>query len=284
MDSLRLLDLHFGGRRARDRRVPGRHRRRPRALRLRPHVDPARARRPGSLRTGSTSTDIRHLLLSHIHLDHAGAAGSLVRGAPGADGLGLRGRRPAPRRPSRLERSARRLYGDAVRPALGRARPVPEENVRVAERRRARLGGVPDARPRLPPRQLLPRRDPARRRRGRRAHARLRLRAAGLARRPTSTSRLWHATADAIRAREPERLALIHFGVHEDVGRASRPPRRRARPWAERVRRRDGAGTSSSSSREADAGADVESYDQVAPLWQCWHGLKRYWDKKRESS
>ena len=28
-------------------------------------------------------TDIRHLLLSHIHLDHAGAAGALVRAHPG---------------------------------------------------------------------------------------------------------------------------------------------------------------------------------------------------------
>src|SRR5688572_33299563 len=30
--------------------------------------------------------DLRHLLLSHIHLDHAGAAGTLVREHPGLTG------------------------------------------------------------------------------------------------------------------------------------------------------------------------------------------------------
>ena len=28
----------------------------------------------------------------------------------------------------------------------------------------------------------------------------------------------------------------------------------------------------------ADAGAEADSYDRVAPLWQSWHGLKRYWE------
>ena len=28
---------------------------------------------------------------------------------------------------------------------------------------------------------------------------------------------VWHATANAIRERSPDRLALIHFGVHDDV-------------------------------------------------------------------
>ena len=40
--------------------------------------------------------DIRHLLLSHIHLDHAGAAGVLVREHPGARGACLRDRGTAP--------------------------------------------------------------------------------------------------------------------------------------------------------------------------------------------
>jgi hypothetical protein len=28
----------------------------------------------------------------------------------------------------------------------------------------------------------------------------------------------------------------------------------------------------------ADAGADAEAYDRVAPLWQSWQGMKRYWE------
>src|SRR5438067_613268 len=79
--------------------------------------------------------DIRHLLLSHIHLDHAGAAGTLVREHPGlrvhVSPIGA----PHVVDPSRLERSARRLYGDAFDVLWGALEPVPEANVRpVGER------------------------------------------------------------------------------------------------------------------------------------------------------
>ena len=75
---------------------------------------------------GLELADVRHLLLSHIHLDHAGAAGVLVRGHPhlqvhvseiGASHL---------IDPSRLERSARRLYGDSFDTLWGELVPVPE--------------------------------------------------------------------------------------------------------------------------------------------------------------
>ena len=57
--------------------------------------------------------DIRDVLLTHIHLDHAGAAGTLVREHPGlrvhVSEIGA----PHVVDPSRLDASARRLYGDA---------------------------------------------------------------------------------------------------------------------------------------------------------------------------
>ena len=34
----------------------------------------------------------------------------------------------------------------------------------------------------------------------------------------------------------------------------------------------------------ADAGADADVYDRVAPFWQSWHGLRRYWDKRAEAA
>ena len=40
------------------------------------------ALKDGLAERGFELTDLRHLLLSHIHLDHAGAAGSLVREHP----------------------------------------------------------------------------------------------------------------------------------------------------------------------------------------------------------
>jgi hypothetical protein len=33
----------------------------------------------------------------------------------------------------------------------------------------------------------------------------------------------------------------------------------------------------------ADAGADADLYDRVAPLWQSWQGMRRYWEKKRQT-
>ena len=119
--------------------------------------------------------------------------------------------------PSRLEASARRLYGDDFDRFWGELVPLPEREHQDRRRRRGRLGGVPDAGPRLAPRLLLPRRRAARGRRVRRpapAGARTSSRPR---RRPTSTSRRGTRSLDEIARREPECLALIHFGVEGDV-------------------------------------------------------------------
>src|SRR4051812_7021387 len=84
---------------------------------------------------GLSLTDVRHLLLSHIHLDHAGAAGMLVREHPGlqvhVSPIGA----PHLVDPSRLERSARRLYGEEFDRLWGELAAVPEGNVHpVVER------------------------------------------------------------------------------------------------------------------------------------------------------
>ena len=34
----------------------------------------------------------------------------------------------------------------------------------------------------------------------------------------------------------------------------------------------------------ADLGPDADHYDRVAPLWQSWQGLRRYWDKRDENT
>src|SRR3954470_9602752 len=78
-------------------------------------------------------TDIRHLLLSHIHLDHAGAAGTIVRRHPDLTVWVSPVGAPHLVDPSRLERSARRLYGDLFDPLWGELAPVPEANIRLAE-------------------------------------------------------------------------------------------------------------------------------------------------------
>src|SRR5215210_668448 len=82
---------------------------------------------------GLELTDIRHLLLSHIHLDHAGAAGVLVREHPELEVHVSEIGAPHLIDPARLETSARRLYGDEFDMLWGELVPVPEENITIVE-------------------------------------------------------------------------------------------------------------------------------------------------------
>src|ERR1041385_9498301 len=76
---------------------------------------------------GLALTDVRHLLLSHIHLDHAGAAGNLVREHPGLTVWVSEIGAPHLLDPSRLERSARRLHGGLLHAQWGEPAPLPED-------------------------------------------------------------------------------------------------------------------------------------------------------------
>src|SRR3982750_2169294 len=75
--------------------------------------------------------DLRHLLLSHIHLDHAGASGVLVREHPELQVHVSSVGAPHLVDPSRLEASARRLYGDQFDTLWGELAAVPDNNVHV---------------------------------------------------------------------------------------------------------------------------------------------------------
>src|SRR3954470_23441967 len=91
--------------------------------------------RAGLERQGLALSDVRHLLLSHVHLDHAGAAGVLVREHPGLQVHVSPVGAPHLVDPSRLEQSARRLYGDEFDSLWGELAPVPEANVRETDGR-----------------------------------------------------------------------------------------------------------------------------------------------------
>jgi len=222
--------------------------------------------------------DIRHLLLSHIHLDHAGAAGPLVRRHPDLTVWVSEIGAPHLVDPARLERSARRLYGKSFDLLWGELAPVPQENVRIATGdvlgwesfptighashhisyfRDGTLLAGDAAGVRMPGASyVLPVSPP-----------------------PDVDVEGWHATADAIRAREPERMALIHFGVHEDVDAHLDRLELELDRLAERVR--DGMEQEAFvEAARADAGVDSDLYDRVAPFWQSWQGLKRYWEKR----
>ncbi|HEX8454424.1 MAG TPA: MBL fold metallo-hydrolase [Longimicrobium sp.] len=80
---------------------------------------------------GHDPAAITHLLLTHVHLDHAGAAGELMRVAPRARlYVHPRGARHLAD-PSRLLTSAARIYGDRMEVLWGMMLPVPEPRMTV---------------------------------------------------------------------------------------------------------------------------------------------------------
>jgi glyoxylase-like metal-dependent hydrolase (beta-lactamase superfamily II) len=77
--------------------------------------------------------DVHALLLTHIHLDHAGATGSIVERAPHLK-VYVHGRgAPHMIRPERLLNSARRIYGDEMDTLWGEFLPVPEDAVQTLD-------------------------------------------------------------------------------------------------------------------------------------------------------
>ena len=231
--------------------------------------------------------ELRHLLLTHIHLDHAGAAGSLVRENPGllvhVSEVGA----PHLVDPSRLERSARRLYGDDFDRLWGPLVPVPEESIRVVGDRVLDLEVFPTpghashhvsyltadgacctgdaAGVRIPPGSYV----------------------APVAPPPDIDVEAWERTLDAIAERRPERLLLAHFGVAEDPEFHLLELRAALRTWAERAR--EGSEEEFVTAAEADvrAAADratAELFEQAGPFWQSYAGLRRYWEKKAEAA
>jgi glyoxylase-like metal-dependent hydrolase (beta-lactamase superfamily II) len=232
---------------------------------------------------GLALQDVDHLLLSHIHFDHAGAAGTLVREHPAlrvhVSEIGA----PHIVDPTRLERSARRLYGDAFDVLWGALEPVPEENIDV-------VGGsavgaevfptpghashhvsylMPDGTLHAgdavgvriqPGHYIFPAAPP-----------------------PDIDLEGWKQTFRSIEERNPARFALTHFGVAEDTEDHLDRMREELAKAAERVR----SGMSQEEFMAAcradvlasDEG-DVTYYERAGPVWQTYLGLKRYWEKR----
>ena len=84
---------------------------------------------------------VDYLLLTHVHLDHAGGAGALMRALPNARALLHPRGAPHMIDPSRLVAGARAVYGAAFDKLYGELVPIPRERVRVvADGERVSLG------------------------------------------------------------------------------------------------------------------------------------------------
>ena len=93
-------------------------------------VDPGPSSCLDTLLEGLGDAEPRGLLLTHIHLDHAGAAGTLARRFPEllvyVHEIGA----PHLKDPSKLLESASRLYGDDMQRLWGDFEAVPEDRIR----------------------------------------------------------------------------------------------------------------------------------------------------------
>jgi glyoxylase-like metal-dependent hydrolase (beta-lactamase superfamily II) len=236
------------------------------------------ALKAGLAQRGLALDDIRHLLLSHIHLDHAGAAGVLVREQPSLQVHVSEIGAPHLIEPERLERSARRLYGESFDTLWGELAPVPRENLHVVGDEVVGLACFPTpghashhvsyldrdgtlyagdaAGVRIQPgHAVLPPTPP-----------------------PELDVDLWQRTIEEIERRDPERLALIHFGVADDPQRHLAELRLELYDWADFVR--GGAGEDEFvehvRAELRDAGEHMEDWNVAMPLWQSYRGLVRW--------
>jgi glyoxylase-like metal-dependent hydrolase (beta-lactamase superfamily II) len=102
------------------------------------------ALRDGVRAAGFTPDQLTHLLVTHIHLDHAGAAGPLARELPSAKVYVHPFGAPHMVDPTKLLASAARIYGDQMDSLWGEVAPIAadqvvaladDEELRVAGRR-----------------------------------------------------------------------------------------------------------------------------------------------------
>ncbi|HEX9036302.1 MAG TPA: MBL fold metallo-hydrolase [Ktedonobacterales bacterium] len=79
--------------------------------------------------TGHDVADITHLLITHVHLDHAGATGALLPHTPRAQVYVHRIGAPHLINPEKLLASAARIYGERMEELWGVILPVPADRV-----------------------------------------------------------------------------------------------------------------------------------------------------------
>jgi glyoxylase-like metal-dependent hydrolase (beta-lactamase superfamily II) len=80
---------------------------------------------------GVSPEDVRRVFLTHIHLDHAGASGHLAEILPNSTFYVHEVGHPHVVDPSKLLKSATRIYGERMDELWGEARPVPEDRIEI---------------------------------------------------------------------------------------------------------------------------------------------------------
>jgi glyoxylase-like metal-dependent hydrolase (beta-lactamase superfamily II) len=254
----------------------------------------------GLARLGLSLGDVTALLVTHIHLDHAGASGAIVRERPDLTlYVHERGAKHLVD-PAKLMDSAARLYGDQMDRLWGPMVPVPASNVRaLAGGERIGVAG----------RQFEAAYTP-----GHASHhvsyfdaadgtafvgdtAGIRIGGSGLIMPPTPPPDIdldaWQASADRILAWRPARLFLTHFGpcgepaahfatlmarLHRAAGLARTALEAGG---TDEVQAAAFQAAARAELREHASAEEVAQYELAVPLDHCYLGLARYWRKRQ---
>lgn len=244
--------------------------------------------------------DIRHILVTHIHLDHAGAAGSLLGELPDATlYVHARGVRHM-LDPERLVASARQIYGALMDPLWGEFLPTPEHRtISIADGDTIRVGQTdlvahytpghashhvafhePErnivfagdvAGVRVPPSPLVwPPAPP-----------------------PDIDVEAWHASTQRLRELDPEKILITHFDEYDDVWPHLERLDARLDQWVAMVEEWRDEGLSRDEmiaaleaavleeiEGEPASGSTVYATQYVTPFYMNVDGLMRYLDKR----
>ena len=256
------------------------------------------ALRSGFEQHGYSPADITDLLLTHIHLDHAGAAGWLARQGARVHVHSVGA--PHLLNPEKLLSSAARIYGDMMDTLWGEFLPVPDEQLSVLSdgevveiddlRFRAidtpghadhhfaylhedvlfsgdiggvRLGGVRHIRLPMPP--------------------------------PEFHLERWYLSLERLRQESFTRIAPTHFGIHTDAEwhlATVQQDLDEVRDWMENLLPQNPAfeelntrfldWTRQRSTREGVDQATIQAYETANPSWMSTYGVQRYWSKYRQ--
>jgi glyoxylase-like metal-dependent hydrolase (beta-lactamase superfamily II) len=230
----------------------------------------------------------RVVLLTHIHLDHAGATGSLVERWPDLKVYVHERGAPHMLDPARLIESATRLYGDRMDVLWGEMVPVPERNMTILSGGERLLGGEYEV-------AYTP---------GHASHhvsflyhgtafagdtGGVRITDDTMTVPPTPPPDIdvdaWHESIARILAWKPERVAITHFGATEDVDGSLRELATRLDDWAALARDHSEESFISTTQGQIarEGGPELAlAYQQAAPAEQLYAGLQRYWRKRAD--
>lgn len=251
-------------------------------------VDPGPQSCEGTLLEALGDERPEALLLTHIHFDHAGAAGALVRRWPDLEVYVHERGAPHLARPEKLVASAARLYGgeEGLREIWGEVVPVPEARLRVLEGGERVRGFAVEYTPghashhvaylheasgtafvgdmagvRIPPYDLTLAPTPP----------------------PDIDVEAWERSLEVIAAWQPGTLALTHFGTADDAPAQLAAVRESLRWQAGLVADHDlEAFKAALHERIAErAPEEVAAVEQAAPLDHLFLGLDRWRSKQQ---